>query len=299
MSKLALIVKNEYLTNIRTRSFWVSTLIIPVVIFAFLAFGSMVAAGSLSGDSLQHAVLQSLYPGSNAAADVSGLLAGLFLTLFLMMYGTMIFNKVKAEKNNRIIEILATCVDGRTMILAKILAVALIGLTQLIVWSLLVIAGTAFLSGLTSWPYVSADLNCIPSVLGWTAAFFIGGYVFYGSLYAGAGAVTDKNNENQMYITLLTFMLLASFYVGQYALAYGDSPFSVICGYFPFTAPTAGCVNAVTGNAPLWQSLLSLGVLYGVALVALLLAGKLYDCSLLFRGKTLSPVDLLKFMRSR
>ena len=67
-----------------------------------------------------------------------GLMMGIFLTLFIMMYGSQIFQKVKTEKTNRIVEILATCVPGRTMMLAKILAVGMVGLTQLLLWSILI-----------------------------------------------------------------------------------------------------------------------------------------------------------------
>ena len=35
MSQLGLIIRNEYLTDVRSKSFWISTLIMPVLMVAF------------------------------------------------------------------------------------------------------------------------------------------------------------------------------------------------------------------------------------------------------------------------
>ena len=121
MSQLSLIIKNEYLTDVRAKSFWIATFVLPLVMIAFGVF-----IGFLSADS------ESLSTAANFAAPdkdsmtpdkALGMMLGMMLTLFIMMYGAQIFNKVKTEKCNRIVEILATCVPGRTMMMAKIIAV--------------------------------------------------------------------------------------------------------------------------------------------------------------------------------
>lgn len=301
MSQLSLIIKNEYLTDVRSKSFWLSTLLVPLIMAGFGIFGGVMAAESDSMSSVMESMPTTPDAEMMTPQKMMGMLLGLFLTLFLMMYGAMIFNKVKAEKCNRIVEILATCVDGKTMMLAKIIAVGLTGITQLLLWGL-IIGVIAFgliivLAPDMSMGFLSHSWIWISFL--WAIAYFIGGYIFFGSLYAACGALTDKDNENQAYMTVLTFILLGSFYIGQFAVDHGDSTFAQICGYIPLTSPTIGCVNAVTGIAPLWQSSLSLIILYASAAFALAISGKIYSCSLLLKGKNFTPKDIVTFIKSK
>ena len=229
------------------------------------------------------------------------MLAGMFLTFFLMIYGASIFNKVKTEKCNRIMEILSTCVDGRTMMLAKIISVGIIGLIQLLVWSSFIILGITLVFMI--FPFtIPMEIFSNPKfylALLYMLVYFVGGYVLYGSLYAACGAITDKDGENQTYMSVLTFILLGAFYLGQFAVDNGDSALATACTYIPFTSPTVGTINAVSGVSPWWQTALSIVVLYASAAVGLLIAGKLYRSSLLFKGKQFSPKDIIVFLKTQ
>ena len=133
----------------------------------------------------------------------------------------------------------------------------------------------------------------------WALLFFIGGYVFYGSLFAAVGAMTDKNNENQEYVAVLTFVLLGAFYIGEYAVDNASGLFVMICSYLPFTSSTVLTVTSVSHEAPLWLSISGLAVLYVCAFVTLALAGKIYTSSLLLKGKRFSPKDIIVFLKSK
>lgn len=232
MSQLSLIIKNEYLTDIKSKSFWIATFVFPLVMVAFGAF-----IGFLAGDSeslTKTANFAAPEPDEMTPAKAMGMMLGMLLTLFIMMYGAQIFNKVKTEKCNRIVEILATCVEGRTMLMAKIISVGLIGLTQLMLWFLLtgVIAAGILIVFM---PDISFGFLTNPifwRALVWSILFFIGGYIFYGSMFAAVGAMTDKNNENQEYMSILTFLLLGAFYIGEYAVDNGEGVLPpYVCSY--------------------------------------------------------------------
>lgn len=299
MSQLSLIIKNEYLTDIKAKSFWIATFIFPVIMVAFGVFIGFLAQDS---DSLNQ-VSNFAAPDKDemTPAKALGMMLGMLLTLFIMLYGAQIFNKVKAEKCNRIVEIIATCVEGRTMLLAKIIAVGLIGLTQLLLWFLLtgIIVAGIFIVFAPDISFSFLAESLFWRSLLWSILFFIGGYIFYGSLFAAVGAMTDKNNENQEYMSVLTFLLLASFYIGEYAVDHGDSAFSTVCMFLPFTSSTVGTVAAVGDSAPLWMCLLSLAVLYVCSFLSIAFAGKIYTSSLLLKGKKLTPKDIITFLRSK
>lgn len=300
MNQLSIIIKNELLTDLRGKAFWISTIIAPIVL---IGFGIVV--GLLLQDSTLTKVNKEIIsnpdnPDDISGAQIVGMLVSMFLTFFLMIYGSMIFQKVKTEKCNRIMEILCTCVESRILMLGKIIAVGLVGLVQLLVWSSLIILtitiGFMIFPFAFPWDILSDPLvykSIIVMIL-----YFIGGYLLFGSLYAACGAITDKDNENQIYMTIITFLLLGSFYIGQYAVDHGGSGLSVACTFIPFTSPSVGTINTISGAIPLWQSLLSLIILYGTALLSIAFAGKLYKASMMFKGKNLSPADIITFIRT-
>lgn len=299
MSQLSLIIKNEYITDIRAKSFWIATFVLPLVMVGFGIFIGFLANDS---ESLTKAAnFAAPEPDEMTPAKLLGMMLGMLLTLFIMMYGAQIFNKVKTEKCNRIVEILSTCVDGRTMLLAKIIAVGLIGLTQLLLWFMItgIIAAGIVIVFMPDISFSFLGEAMFWKGLIWSLLFFIGGYVFYGSLFAAVGAMTDKNNENQEYMSILTFMLLGAFYIGEYAVDHGDGAFATVCMFLPFTSPTVGTVNAVGSDSPLWMCILSLLTLFGCALLSIAFAGKIYTSSLLLKGKKFSPRDIVTFLKSK
>lgn len=300
MEQLKIIVATEYLTDIRGKSFWISTFIVPLVIFLFGGiFGVLMSQSDTFANTVADLPTQPDAETMTAAKAV-GMMAGIFLTFFLMIYGAMIFNKVKTEKCNRIMEIICTSVPGRTLMLGKILSVGLVGLTQILIWGLLVFAAITFFYIVfdfnVPWEYLTVGKTYL--AVTWTILFFVGGYVLFGSLYAACGAITDKDNENQAYMTVVTFILLGAFYLGEFAVDNGDSTLAIVCSYVPFTSPTVGTVAAVSGVAPIWQIATSLAVLYVSAFISVAFAGKLYRSSMLLKGKQFTPKDIITFLKS-
>lgn len=300
MSQLGLIIKNEYLTDIKAKSFWIATFIVPILMVGFGGFAGYMMTSSDTAMS----VADSLGPESSGELTPLkglGLMSGLFLCLFIMMYGSNIFTKVKTEKTNRIVEILATCVPGRTMMFGKIISVGLMGITQLLLWGVLIailIFGVYLVFPFEiPWDEI-LQFDYIMAVV-WMILYFIGGYVFFGSLYACVGAMTDKNNENQEYMAVLTFILLISFYISEYAVDHGETLFVRVLTYIPFTSPTIGAVNAVTQSSPIWESLIGLAVLYVFAWLAMVFSGKIYTSSILLKGKRFTPKDLITFFKAK
>lgn len=299
MSQLGIIIKNEYLTDIKSKSFWIGTIIVPILFIAFSVFIGVMMSDSESMQKMANPAAPD--PEDLSGNQILGMLSGVMLAMFLMIYGAQIFNKVKKEKCNRIMEVLATCVTGRTMMLGKIISVGLLGFTQLVIWVGMIFLGcTAVITIFNPdipW-HVFGEPRMIMAFV-WSLLFFIGGYVFYGAIYAACGAMTDKDNENQGYMTLITFLLLGSFYIGEFAVSNPDNAFVVFCSYFPFTSSTIATVNAASNSVPLWQSILSLIVLYIFAALSVSFAGKIYTSSLLMKGKKFTPKDLILFMKMK
>lgn len=301
MNKLSIIVANEVKTDVMAKSFWIATFLVPLLMILFGVFAGFMMKDADSFMNFTNGMSAGPEPDDLTPLKALGMMLGIFPVIFLMMYGAMIFNKVKTEKCNRIVEILATCVEGRTMMMAKILAVGIVGLLQLALWMLLIIVFAVFIllvAGIGI-PWDTVFNRDLWLAFMWAFLYFIGGYVFYAALYAAVGAMTDKNNENQSYMTILTLALLASFYIGEYAVDHSTGALAMACSFIPFTSSTLLTVISASQEAPLWLSLTGLAVLYGFAFLAVAFAGKVYTSSLLLKGKKLSPHDIITFLKAK
>ncbi|MGL5318567.1 MAG: ABC transporter permease, partial [Bacteroidales bacterium] len=79
---------------------------------------------------------------SGEAATAIGMVITLMIYMFIFFYGAQVMSSVVDEKSNRIIEILISSVTPMDLMMGKILAVALVGLTQMMIW-MVMLAGAA------------------------------------------------------------------------------------------------------------------------------------------------------------
>lgn len=305
MNKLRLIIENEYKTAIGRKSFWIMTFVFPIVMLAFGIIMGFLMEDSDSTMSVMDSINDKtgLTPEDETLtpAKAIAMMVSIFLTMAMMVCGSQIMQMVKQEKTNRIMEFLATCVTGRTMLTAKIISVALITFTQVALWGICLVvfgAGIMMVFDISMpWHYLFHPLLWRSFI--WAALYFVGGYMMFSSLFAACGALTDANNENQQYLTILMLFVMSSMYVGMYAVDHPTSALAQVCAYFPLTSPTVGAVNAITGDVPLWSSILSLAILYGCAYGAIVVGGKIYASSMLLKGTTLSPKAIAAFIKAK
>ncbi|MDE6022708.1 MAG: ABC transporter permease [Muribaculaceae bacterium] len=305
MNKLKLIIINEYKTAVGRKSFWIMTFIFPVLMLAFGIVMGLLMSDSSSTMSIMDSINDKtgITPEEETmtAAKAVSMMVGVILTMAMLVCGSQIMQMVRQEKTNRIMEFLATCVTGRTMLTAKIISVALICLTQVLLWAgCLVLFGIGFIIVFDisiPWHYLLHPL--LWKTLIWSILYFIGGFMMFSSLFAACGALTDSNNENQQYLTILMMFVLASMYIGMYAVDHPTSVLAQVCAYFPLTSPTVGAVNAITGEVPVWSSILSLIVLYVCAYGAIVIGGKIYASSMLLRGSSLTPKAIMAFIKAK
>ena len=76
---------------------------------------------------------------STEASIGIGFITGILIYMFIFMYGTMVMRGVIEEKTNRIVEVIISSVKPFQLMIGKIFGVALVGLTQFVLWVLLTI----------------------------------------------------------------------------------------------------------------------------------------------------------------
>ena len=244
-----------------------------------------------------------------------GFIAGILIYMFIFMYGTMVMRGVIEEKTSRIVEVIISSVKPFQLMMGKILGVALVGLTQFVLWILLTIiistvAELAFLDvgsmanevANTNQSVILAQLADITGGINLTQIFilfifyFLAGYLMYSSLFAAVGSAVDAEADTQQFILPITIPLILSFVLIQPIMDNPDGTLAFWMSIIPFTSPVIMMVRLPFGVAS-WEILLSMGVLVSTFIATTWLAGRIYRTGILMYGKKASYKELWKWLK--
>jgi ABC-2 type transport system permease protein len=234
--------------------------------------------------------------GGYARVIVPGIF-GFLLALSLVFSSTYVLQSLGEEKENRLMEVLLSSVSTRQLLAGKVLGLGAAGLMQVIVWVislplLLKFASSSF-GGLISTLHVPAAFW----VLG--VVYFILGYLMFAVLSAGIAAITSTVQEAQGIAGLYTLFNIAPFWLFSLLLLYPSSPVWIVFSIFPFSAPVLTMLRLGMVGVPVWQLVVSIGVLALSITGGLMLAGKLLRIYLLMYGKRPTLGAIIRSLRSR
>jgi len=251
--------------------------------------------------------------------------AGYMLFMFIIIYGNMIMRSVIEEKTSRIIEVIISSVKPIQLMMGKIIGTSLAGITQFVIWIILgtllmtivsLIFGIDFaamqtpqqemlqeaaqsvevqnqMQNLMTAIYNLPITNLIVAFI----LFFIGGYLLYSSLYAAIGAAVDNETDTQQFMLPILMPLILAVYVGVFTVI--EDPHgtvSTVFSFIPLTSPVVMLMRIPFG-VPLWQQLVSLGLLIGTFVFTVWFAAKIYRVGILMYGKKPSYKELFKWLK--
>lgn len=248
----------------------------------------------------------------------------ILIYFFIFMYGVQIMRGVIEEKTSRIVEIIISSVKPFQLMMGKIIGIALVGLTQFLLWALFtgiiytVIAGAfsldtvssvsqseelmqqANITELSQNPYqdVIEGFQNIPvlQILISFIFYFIGGYLLYGALLAAVGSAVDSEADTQQFMLPITMPLIFSFVVAQTVMENPDGTLAFWLSIIPLTSPIIMMVRIPFGGVETWELLLSMGLLILGFLGATWIAAKIYRTGILMYGKKVTYKELWKWL---
>jgi ABC-2 type transport system permease protein len=219
-----------------------------------------------------------------------------FMYLTVLFYGLFVMRGVIEEKQSRIVEVIVSSVKPTQMMLGKVVGIGLVGLTQIGVWTLsaylLTTVGVRmFASGAVSVPSLPASL------LVYFVIFFVLGYFLYATLYALVGATVSSEEDAQQAQFPVTMLLVVPMIVINLVLANPNSAISITLSMIPFFAPIVMMMRIGVVNPPVWQILMSMGIMLATILGSVWLAARIYRVGILMYGKRPSIAELGKWLR--
>lgn len=216
----------------------------------------------------------------------------IFLVYFLILfYGQMIATSVTTEKSNRAIEILVTSVKPSSLIFGKVLAGALAGILQAVIF--LGCAFGAYSCVREAWGGMLDFVLDIPvSVLAAFGVFGILSYLLYAFIYGMLGALVSKTEDISKCATPVTLIYVVSFLIAMFSLSNCDSLLVKIASFIPFTSGNSMFIRIAMGSVSVWEILVSAVIL----LISCVVTGKL--AAMLFRFGTLHYGNPIKFTKA-
>ncbi|MDR0542655.1 MAG: ABC transporter permease [Dysgonamonadaceae bacterium] len=259
-SKTGIIVRREYLCNVRKKSFLLMTVLTPLMFIALIFISHRLSSTS---------AYQEIPEAS------TGFIFPLLIYIFIFSYGGIVMNSVREEKSNRIVEIIISSVKPYELMMGKIIAAGLQGISQFLLW--IAIIAALIPDGLS---IRGIDTETVIYFL----IFFIGGYLLYASIFASIGAIVNTQEDTQQYVIPVTLTLLAAFLVAMYGTANPGSDLVVWTSFIPFSSPVVMMMR-MSFETPLWQKLLSAVLLYATSWLFIRLSAKIYRTNILMYGK--------------
>ena len=226
---------------------------------------------------------------------------------FIMMYGIRVMRSVLEEKNNRVVEILISSVKPFELMMGKILGVTGVALVQFGVWVVMIFASVMTLgssnvgmvSGVAEVQMVLSALSQINYglILFVFVIYFLLGYLFYSAMYAAIGSAVDNETETQQFTLFAILPMMLGFYGSITIMNNPDGPMSFWLSMIPFTSPIA-MLARIPFDVPVWELVLSIGILLVSTLGMVFIASKIYRVGILMYGNKVTLKELWKWMKN-
>ena len=274
---------------------------------------------------------------------VISMVLSIIIYMFVAMFSSMVMQSVIEEKNSRVVEVLVSSVKATELMFGKIIGVALVALTQFVLWIVLsgvLVIGASAVFGLDSMVdsvkvqteqmnqmstvagAEAADMMAVPDMatvmeenemavllstladINWAQmivafiVFFVFGYLLYASLFAAIGSAVENEADTQQLSLPVTIPLMLAFFIALYAFKAPDSAVVFWGSMIPFTSPIVMLARIPYG-VPVWELLLSVGLLLLTFVLCAWLSAKIYKIGILMFGKKTTFKDLWHWLKQK
>jgi ABC-2 type transport system permease protein len=218
----------------------------------------------------------------------------MLLYMTILLWGIAVQRSIIEEKNNRVVEVLLSSLRPFDLMAGKIVGVGAAGLTQYAIWGI-------FGVGLTSYALSTGQFSQYVSFGGATIAFFVLfyvlGFLFYSTLFAGIGAVCNTDQEAQQLQTPVVMCLAFTIIIPMAVMQNPDGAFATVCSMIPFFAPILMVMRINILMPPAWQIALSIAILIASIYIAGIIAAKVFRIGILMYGKRPDVREILKWVK--
>jgi len=266
---------------------------------------------------------------SNTEVEVGlAIFAGILIYFFIFMFGAQVLKGVMEEKQSRIVEVILSSVKPFQLMMGKIVGIALVGLTQFLLWIILTgvflgIFQSGFMGGNTDAMSMLSSQSQMAAATQEVSAgdpfamvteiisginfkimifsflfYFLAGYLLFASLFAAIGSAVDQDADTQQFMFPVSLPLIFSVAMSGVIINQPDSSLAFWLSMFPLTSPVTMMIRIPFG-VPIWEIALSMSLLVIGFLASTWMAGKIYRTGILMYGQKVNYAIMWKWLRYR
>jgi ABC-2 type transport system permease protein len=231
---------------------------------------------------------------TSAVISVSVLFFVMYLVI--MLYGMNVARSIIEEKTSRIFEVMLATIRPEAMMAGKIIGVGAVGLTQVGIW----LAAALTLAGASIAVHLGGDTLHVSLTMAQVVFFFVYfilGYLFYASIAAALGAMTNSEQELQQLNMFLVLPLLFCFFMLGTLISAPDSTLARVLALVPPFTPLMMYFRVSLGHPKPWEVVLSL-VLTSASIIGIIwVTSRIYRIGVLMYGKRPNVREILRWLK--
>ncbi|MFD0048758.1 ABC transporter permease [Actinomycetes bacterium NPDC127524] len=221
----------------------------------------------------------------------------LFVIYFsVLMYSNMIAMEVATEKTSRVMEILISSVSPVQQMFAKIIGIALLSITQMILFFgvgyFFIKQNLGDLNG-GFFSFFGFGSTSISTVI-YAIIFVLLGYFLYATLAAFLGSMVSRIEDVQQMTFPMTILVVMAFMIAMSGLSNPSASYVTVTSFIPFFSPMIMFLRVGMISVPFWQVAVSILILIVSIAVLAIFGGRVYRGGVLMYGSSKSLKDIKK-----
>ena len=211
------------------------------------------------------------------------------------------------------------------LMMGKIIGVALVAVTQMVLWGILLSLMSAFVLPAVMPADAMADIAAVQSgnidavsdpsslsmiqgvamlgevgriisLVGLMTLFLIGGFLIYSSIFAAIGSAVDNIQDASQLTSVAVFPIIFGIIFAMVAASDPTGSVAFWMSMFPLTSPMV-MVARIPFGIPAWEIILSLALLIAGFIFMVWLAGKIYRVGIFMYGKKPTIKEVIRWTR--
>jgi ABC-2 type transport system permease protein len=220
---------------------------------------------------------------------VLGIIAGILIYMSLLLNGQLVAQGVVEEKSSRVVELLLSTIRPWQLMAGKVMGIGFVGFVQMVV-----VGGGGLIAALAL-DVLSIPVSAAIGTVVWLIVWYLLGFVMYSLVFAALGALVSRQEDVGGVITPALMFVIVGYVIGISVLpSEPDNTLAEVLSVIPVFAPTLMPMRLAMGGVPVWEAIVSVGLV--VALIPLLvwLAGRIYANAVMRSGAKVKLRDALR-----
>lgn len=219
----------------------------------------------------------------------------MILYMALLTWGITVSRGIIEEKGSRIVEVLLSSVRPVDLLMGKVVGIGLAGLTQLAIWS--VVGLSLSLYGATAAMALKGGISISADVFVWMIVYFLLGFLFYSAIFTVIGSICSNEQDAQQLQGLVTMPLIVPILLLMLIIQSPNSTFTAVMSLIPLFTPMIMLARIILVEPPLWQVLLSLGLMLASIYAAISFSARVFRVGILMYGKRPNMREMIRWYR--